>query len=58
VREILARSQKVGFPGVALLVGERTRPGHERPQSAASDPAAASGDAQARHAAGDADTEG
>jgi biopolymer transport protein TolR len=27
VRDILARSQKVGFPGVALMVGERHRPG-------------------------------
>jgi biopolymer transport protein ExbD/biopolymer transport protein TolR len=27
VRDILARSQKVGFPGVALMVGERHRAG-------------------------------
>ena len=27
VRDILARSQQVGFPGVALMVGERHAPG-------------------------------
>jgi biopolymer transport protein ExbD/biopolymer transport protein TolR len=26
VREIFARAQKVGFPGIALMVGERKRP--------------------------------
>jgi biopolymer transport protein ExbD/biopolymer transport protein TolR len=34
VREIFARSQKVGFPGIALMVGEKNRangvaPGHD-----------------------------
>jgi biopolymer transport protein ExbD/biopolymer transport protein TolR len=28
VRELFARSQKVGFPGVALMVGEKNRPTH------------------------------
>jgi biopolymer transport protein TolR len=27
VRDILARAQKVGFPGMALMVGERHKPG-------------------------------
>jgi len=27
MREIFARAQKVGFPGIALMVGERNRPG-------------------------------
>ena len=27
VRELFARSQQVGFPGVALMVGERRKPG-------------------------------
>ncbi len=34
VRDILARSQKVGFPGLSLMVGERHRPG-QRPVPAA-----------------------
>ncbi|MEW6272972.1 MAG: biopolymer transporter ExbD [Thermodesulfobacteriota bacterium] len=34
VREILARTQQVGFPGVSLLVGERTRKGARREKAA------------------------
>jgi biopolymer transport protein TolR len=29
VREIFARSQKVGFPGIALMVGEKNRSSHQ-----------------------------
>ena len=32
VREIFARSQRVGFPGVALMVGERHRAGSAAPE--------------------------
>ena len=35
VREILARAQQVGFPGLSLMVGERTRPGQARTRPAA-----------------------
>ena len=28
MREIFARAQKVGFPGIALMVGEKNRTGH------------------------------
>jgi biopolymer transport protein ExbD/biopolymer transport protein TolR len=31
VRELFARAQKVGFPGIALMVGERHRPGARPP---------------------------
>ena len=33
VREIFARSQRVGFPGVALMVGERHRASSATPQA-------------------------
>jgi biopolymer transport protein ExbD/biopolymer transport protein TolR len=36
VREIFARAQKVGFPGIALMVGERHKPGEKRPEAGAS----------------------
>ena len=29
VRELFARSQQVGFPGIALMVGERRKPAGE-----------------------------
>lgn len=29
VRDVLARAQKVGFPGMALMVGEKHKPGSE-----------------------------
>jgi hypothetical protein len=29
MREIFARAQQVGFPGIALMVGERHRTGEE-----------------------------
>ena len=34
VRQILARSQQVGFPGMSLMVGERHNAGARRPESA------------------------
>jgi biopolymer transport protein ExbD/biopolymer transport protein TolR len=34
VREIFARAQQVGFPGIALLVGERHRAGADERQAA------------------------
>jgi biopolymer transport protein ExbD len=40
VRDILARAQKVGFPGMALMVGERHKPGSEPEGAEASAPAA------------------
>jgi biopolymer transport protein ExbD/biopolymer transport protein TolR len=36
VRQILSRSQAVGFPGVSLMVGEKNRPGRTTPPAAAS----------------------
>ncbi len=39
VRDILARSQKVGFPGLSLMVGERHRTVTGRGADAAEDPA-------------------
>jgi biopolymer transport protein ExbD/biopolymer transport protein TolR len=44
VREILARSQQVGFPGMSLMVGER----HRATQGATADAPSAGGDAAAR----------
>jgi biopolymer transport protein ExbD len=43
VREILARTQQVGFPGMSLMVGERSRKGAAREQAA---PEAAPADEQ------------
>jgi biopolymer transport protein ExbD len=34
VREIFARAQQVGFPGISLMVGERHRDGQEPPRAA------------------------
>jgi biopolymer transport protein TolR len=34
VRQILARSQQVGFPGMSLMVGERHSAGARRPEGA------------------------
>ena len=34
VRQIFARSQQVGFPGIALMVGERHRTNDEQPDDA------------------------
>ena len=31
VRELFSRSQQVGFPGIALMVGERRKPGEASP---------------------------
>jgi biopolymer transport protein TolR len=31
VRQVLAKTQQVGFPGMSLMVGERHRPGAEAP---------------------------
>jgi len=33
VRELLARSQQVGFPGIAFMVGERRKPGEPAPDA-------------------------
>jgi biopolymer transport protein ExbD/biopolymer transport protein TolR len=35
VREIFNRAQKVGFPGIALMVGERRKPGAPQTEAAA-----------------------
>jgi len=39
VREIFARAQQVGFPGIALMVGERHKAGEPQPQAAPPKPA-------------------
>jgi biopolymer transport protein ExbD/biopolymer transport protein TolR len=46
VRDILARAQKVGFPGMALMVGERHKSGttSEGTAAAPGDPAATEGE--------------
>jgi biopolymer transport protein ExbD len=41
VREIFNRAQKVGFPGIALMVGERKKAGAPETQPAAAPPAEA-----------------
>ena len=38
VRALFARSQQVGFPGVALMVGERPKPADGEPSLSASGP--------------------
>ena len=38
VRELFARSQQVGFPGVALMVGERRKPADGEPDLSAPGP--------------------
>ena len=38
VRELFARVQELGFPGVGLMVGERHKPGEERPPELAPAP--------------------
>jgi biopolymer transport protein ExbD len=60
VREIFARSQQVGFPGVALMVGERNRPGIEHTRNATDEPhePADSTESHAKQADGVADGEG
>jgi biopolymer transport protein TolR len=42
VREIFARAQKVGFPGIALMVGEKHKPGAPPTPRAAAEPHAGS----------------
>jgi biopolymer transport protein ExbD/biopolymer transport protein TolR len=39
VRELLARAQQVGFPGLALMVGEKHKPGGSVPTPAPTPPA-------------------
>jgi len=40
IRDVLARSQQVGFPGLSFMVGERQRPGTDAGARHAGDPAA------------------
>ena len=60
VREIFARTQQVGFPGVSLMVGERAQPGGagSRPEEPGEVPADAAGQASSAPTAGSAVMDG
>lgn len=58
VRDLLAKTRQVGFPGTSLLVGEKDRPAGSEPAGPAADPGALSRQGQDAAAHGDGNERG